>query len=429
MSSTPPTAPSLHSRTTLAFCTLLHAFTHAYGAILVPLYLVMTADLRFRRVDRITLIVTIYQMVYFLLSYPAGILADRMNRKNLLGLGLIGNALAIGAMGFTHQYWILLLLGIAAGMFGTLYHPAANALVPAHYPRSPGMALGIIGIGSGIGFFTGAQYAGWRAAHPGGWTALSNWQVPCVELGLAGIVVGVLFLIFARDVPHERPSGRIIKAPMGKGMRRRTLAIAAVSAGRDFAGVATGSLLSIYLQKAHGFDPKRTGWIIGSMVLLTLIATPAAVWLTSGRRRLPGLAIVMIAGGLILIAIPHVGIYAIGWLLPVLALFQIFHLSSYAISEISLVERVGSAVRGRVVGVYLTIAGTLGGIAPFVMGAWTDRLGNSAARASAYILPFTVLGAMMILASLAVKLLSKLGQPHEPQRVEVAQAMELEAIG
>src|SRR4051812_44932874 len=80
---------------TLALCTLLHALTHALGSMLVPLYLLMRDDLRRGGVKEIALIVTVYGVVYALLSYPAGILADRMNRKVLLGVGLIGNATAV----------------------------------------------------------------------------------------------------------------------------------------------------------------------------------------------------------------------------------------------------------------------------------------------------------------------------------------------
>src|SRR6266702_1956158 len=89
---------------TLGLCTILHSLTHAMGSMLVPLYLVMREDLRGGGVKEIALIVTVYGVVYALLSYPAGILADRMNRKVLLGVGLIGNALAVFLMGLTHRY-------------------------------------------------------------------------------------------------------------------------------------------------------------------------------------------------------------------------------------------------------------------------------------------------------------------------------------
>ena len=193
---------------TLGLAAVLHAFTHAYQSVLVPLYILMVADLKLPGVRSAALVVAVYGAVYFLLSYPAGVLADRLNRKVLLGVGLVGNALAIGLMGLTHQYWAILALAVAAGMFGTLFHPAANALMSAHYPKSPGMALGMLGIGSGIGFFFGSQYAGWRAetvTHT--WLGTANWQAPCVEMGLAGIGVGLIFLVLARGAARAGAAG------------------------------------------------------------------------------------------------------------------------------------------------------------------------------------------------------------------------------
>jgi len=89
------------ARTTLILCMLLHGFTHAYGTMLVPLYLLMVRDLKLTGVKQASLIVTLYGLVYALGSYGAGVLADRFNRKALLGIGLLGNALAIVAMGLT----------------------------------------------------------------------------------------------------------------------------------------------------------------------------------------------------------------------------------------------------------------------------------------------------------------------------------------
>ena len=37
-----PVTSQLRSHLTLGLCTILHAFTHAYGTLLVPLYLLVT---------------------------------------------------------------------------------------------------------------------------------------------------------------------------------------------------------------------------------------------------------------------------------------------------------------------------------------------------------------------------------------------------
>src|SRR3954454_13204161 len=158
-----PAGSSPRSRLTLALCTILHGFTHAYGAMLVPLYLLMVADLRLGGIQAAAMVVTVYGLVYNLGSYGGGVLADRYDRGVLLGVGLLGNAAAILAMGLTRRYDVVLGLGMVAGLAGTLFHPAANALIPAHFPKHAGLAIGLLGAGSGLGFFAGPQYAGWRA--------------------------------------------------------------------------------------------------------------------------------------------------------------------------------------------------------------------------------------------------------------------------
>jgi MFS family permease len=452
--------PSFRSHVTLGLCTLLHAFTHAYGTMLVPLYLPMRDGLNLWGVGAAALIVTVYGLVYCLGSYPAGVLADRGNRKVLLGIGLVVNAVAILLMGLTRRYELLILLGVLAGLAGTLFHPAANALSTAHYPRSPGMAIGVLSIGAGIGFFAGPRYAGWRAEAAG-------WQAPLVEAGLLGIVCGVLFLLVAREVRtgNKAEGGRMkdeggrnrdeggrmkdegaggngsassltlhpsslphqalpapMRTPLGAALRWRMVGIAAVLSGRDFAGIASLSLASIYLQKARGLSVGEAGLIIGSMMLIAIVANPLAVYLSPGRRRLPVLAAVLVAGGAIIAVVPFV---PVAYALPVLCLFQAAHLGSYAVSEAAMLERVDPAVRGRVIGIFLTIAGTLASASPWLMGTWVDSMGARAFQPRAYALPFGVLGLLLVFASASVFLIRRLGPAPQPGTTPIRPVTEI----
>src|SRR4051812_12685009 len=92
-------ANNLRAHVTVGFATLLHTFTHAYSVMLVPLFLLVRQDLQLKFVSSVSLIVTLYGLIYCLGSYGAGVMADQFNRKALLGIGLLGNALAITAMG------------------------------------------------------------------------------------------------------------------------------------------------------------------------------------------------------------------------------------------------------------------------------------------------------------------------------------------
>jgi MFS family permease len=399
---------------TLAGSIFLHAFTHAYGAMLVPLYLLISADLKLRGVGPATLLVTVYGLVYFILSYPAGVLADRVNRKNLLGVALLLNAAAIALMGVTRQYHWLLALAVLAGMAGSVFHPTANALASAHFPKSPGLAIGLLGIGAGIGFFVGPQFAGWRADRAG-------WQSPCVELGIAGVVFALLFLLLASEAGHGPARGRIAaRPPMPGSLRRRVMLLACVLMCRDFAGVAALSLVGIYLQKAFGENARQTGLVCGSMMLIGVLVNPTSVWLTSGRRRLPMLVCVLIAGGLIVATVP---IWSRSWVLVPLVGFAAMQLGSYAMSDAAMMERVAPAVRGRVVGIFLSIAGVFSSLGPWIMGKWTDLLGPRASHPYAYFAPFGLVAAMMLIAAFSPPILAKLGPADEPPIDPIAETL------
>ncbi len=434
----PGEVPTFRSHLTLLLCVLLHAFTHAYGTILVPLYLPMRDDLHLWGVGAASLVVTVYGLVYCIASYPAGVLADRANRRVLLGVGLMVNALAILLMGLTRRYEVLIALAVLGGLAGTLFHPSANALATAHYPKSPGMAVGILSIGAAIGFFAGPRFSGWRADAAG-------WQAPLFEAGLIGIGFGVVFLLVAKEA-HKRgaadegrttmsgggqrkqratpvpdssfdlyPSGSAAHVPMGASLRWRVVAVAIALCGRDFAGIATLSLASIYLQKARGLSVAQTGLIVGSMMLIAVVVNPVAVYLSPGRRRLPVLFGALVGGGLVVAAVPWV---RVEYVFLVLCVFQAFNLGSYAVSEAAMLERVAPAVRGRVIGIFLTIAGTVGSASPWVMGAWTDAMKSRASDPRSYALPFGVLGLLHLLASSSVFVIRLLGDAPVGQSVE-----------
>ncbi len=194
-------------------------------------------------------------------------------------------------------------------------------------------------------------------------------------------------------------------------MRRRVIALAALLGWRDFAGIAAPSLLSIYLQKAHGYSVKEAGFAIGSMMLLSVVVNPLAVNLSPGRRRLPALTLVLIMSGLVTMVVP---LLRVGCVVPVMCVAQSLSLGSYAISDAAMLERVAAAIRGRVVGLFLTLAGTMSSLAPWVMGFWTDLLKNRATQPLAYVPLFVAVGLTLFVAAFSPMILTHLGPVQGP---------------
>src|SRR2546427_10082335 len=113
---------------------VLLAFTHVYQVALMPLYLLIQRDFKFESVSQATLLLTVMMIGYFVPSYPMGVLADKLNRKKLLGFGLGINALGFIGLALAPNYGCALAAVLVAGFGGRFFHPAATSLGGRLFP-------------------------------------------------------------------------------------------------------------------------------------------------------------------------------------------------------------------------------------------------------------------------------------------------------
>lgn len=392
------TAASQRTRT-LCLCGVLHAFTHVYHVALMPLYLLIHDDLGLARADAAPLLVTLMGLAYFLPSYPVGMLADRLNRKTLLTLGLAVNGAGFVGLSQAGSYATAVAWIVVAGFGGSFYHPAATALIARLYPTSTGRALGLIGIGASIGFFLGPLYSGWRA------TAAGSWRTPVLELGLAGIAGACAFAALARDevrAARVSPPPGTPRAGLFAGLfPNRALFGAFLLASfafslRDFAGSGMGTLSSFYLQEAHHLTPRATGLALSCIFIGSVISNPLFGGLSDrGRTRW---TLVALAGAAALVFLFPFSPPAYSSL--ILAAYGFFFLASYPMVEAALMLAVPDEVRGRVFGLFITIGGLFGNISHWVAGHWVKQLAADASSPTHYRPLYTLLG-LAILTSMS----------------------------
>lgn len=369
--------------------TVLHAFTHIYTIALVPLYLAIRRDLQLTADWQATLLVTVQSLVYCGASLPLGILADKVSRKWLLAAGLFLNALAFAALAFAPGYhWTVVAVALA-GLFGSFYHPPATALVVSLFPDRPGWALGRAGIGAALGFFIGPLFAGWRAETAG-------WRQPCLELGMAGMVVAVIFAIFAQE-PPDAPH-RLERSEVHRTRRQWRLllgvALVAVAFGfRDFAAAGMVTFSSLFLQRAHGFGANTTGLYLGLWSLIGVLSNPL-VGSMSDKRRAPAILAILSCAAVSAALVPWL---PRGWVWLGLIVYGFFMLASFPVVEAALMEGVPDALRGRTFGMFITSAGVIASLAHWAMGRAADSLQAQAATPHAYAGWFALLGALMVM--------------------------------
>ena len=403
------TAPEFSHRTrTLWLVGILHAFTHLYGVALLPLYLHIQQDLKLASIQQATLFVTVYGLSYFLPSYPLGIMADRLNRKALLGIGLAINGMGFVGLALAPTYSLALASMVIAGIGGSFYHPAATALIAQLFPRTRGRALGLAGIGASAGFFFGPLYTGWRALDAG------SWRTPILELGLAGIVAAAAFLMLAKDCPEHQPQAVTHNKPRGIFP---TLAIWALFLGaslflslRDFGGSAMATSSSLFFQTAHGFDAKLTGIALSGLFVASAISNPLFGGL-SDRGRIPCLAALLVCAAALMLLFPRV---PAKWSVPVLLGYGFFFMATYPVTEAALMEAVPNEVRGRVFGLFITIGGLIANLSHWLVGDWVGRLGSRASDPGACYVLYAALAAMVVCSLAALPLLRALHKREQP---------------
>jgi MFS family permease len=346
--------------------------------------------------------VTVQMIAYFLPSYAMGVLADRVSRKKLLGLGLFINALGYVGLAFAPNYACALIAMIVAGFGGSFFHPAATAMVARLYPVGTGRALGLIGIGASIGFFIGPIYAGWRATMLEPLLGAAAWRRPVLELGVLGILAAILFAWLADDdqpgpaqTSAARSAEKLFPTPL---LWLLFLTGALAFSLRDFAGSAMGSLGSLFLQQAHGYDARHAGLALSGIFLASALSNPLFGHLSDrGRKRWT--ASVLLIAVVLVAAFPHV---PAGWAITLFLTYGFFFMSSYPMVEAALMQSVPDGVRGRVFGLFITVGGLLGNLSHWIVGEAVRRMGGAAHEPASYFTIYGILAGMILLSLLGL---------------------------
>lgn len=146
-----------------------------------------------------------FALFYATLGVPAGYLADRFNRKNLIASGIALWSLMTAMGGIAQNYWQLFTARMGVGVGEATLSPSAYSLIADLFPKERlASALSVysvgIYIGSGLAYLAGGKILDWVQDFPpvelpwGG--QIFNWQLVLIAVGLPGlfIAVGVVLL-------------------------------------------------------------------------------------------------------------------------------------------------------------------------------------------------------------------------------------------
>jgi MFS family permease len=187
---------------TLAVLFVAVALSYTDRFVLNVLLIPIRADLRFTDVGASLLQGAAFALVYAVACIPMGALADRVNRRNLIGVGAVIWCAGTGACGLAHNFPEFFAARVAVGLGEACLFPAAVSILADDFPPTRrGFTLGILFVGTSVGggasVALGGRLLAVFAAHP--WMDLSPWRATLLCLALGGLLVPVLLLTLVRE--------------------------------------------------------------------------------------------------------------------------------------------------------------------------------------------------------------------------------------
>lgn len=236
---------------------------------------------------QVSLLFATYSGGQFLGELFWGRLSDRIGRRPVLLITIVGSAVCYIALAWSPGIWIAVLVRFAAGFFSGNMSAIQGYMVDVSPPEKLAGRLGLIGSAFGIGFVVGPALGGLLAQPELG---AAGFRPPLIVASALCVLAVVGILAFVRE--SRRPGDGAAPAnpfeALGEALRNPiTLQAFAVIFFAFFATSALWSNLGLWLDARFAWGPREVGFLMA----LTGVAAAA------GQGALAGLAVRRLGAG------------------------------------------------------------------------------------------------------------------------------------
>lgn len=213
-------------------------------------------------------LVGIFSLAQFFLSPVWGRISDRVGRKPVLLIGLVGTVAGYVLMGLAQSVLALFVARLIAGISGANISAAQAYLADISPPEQRARAMGLLGAAFGLGFVFGPALGGWAGA-------TFNYAAPMyIAAGLAALnICSVLFLLPESHHPGPDSGRRERLFPeLFSHVEKRTFLWCVASYFLVIVGFSImTTLFALLLNHRFGLDAKKTGYILGGIGVIGVI--------------------------------------------------------------------------------------------------------------------------------------------------------------
>jgi MFS family permease len=395
----------------LGFLTLISVFNYLDRSLLGLVLPLIKEDLHLSDTALGLISGVAFAVFYSLLGVPIASLADRSNRRNIVGVGFAFWSLMTALTGWVANGWQLAICRFLMGAGEAAGLAPSQAIIADRFtPVKRPLALAIFTTASALNALLFMPLAGWVAQ---GW----GWRAAFQLAGAAGLVFAALFFLTVREPPRRRPDGekQPARVPMigAIAILGRLPAYLWLLAGASFMGgalYAMGTWMTTMLVRVHGFTIVEVASVVtplGGIVGVLGIVGSGLLADRLGRRDprwrlwIPAAACLVSVPGYVAFLLGDVWAVWVGGLAVVLALQAAYQGPTFA-AVIAMAPEGMKAVSISIVVLFTGLVGQVFG--PLAVGVLNDGLaasqGEDAIRYSLLVVALcTLLGGLCFLAA------------------------------
>ncbi len=332
-----------------------------------------------------------YSAAQFLFAPVLGKLSDRIGRKPVLMMSLIGTAIAALMTGLAGSLWLLVLWRFVDGSTGASYGVATAAISDIAPPHRRATLVGMLGAAFGIGFTIGPAIG-----------SLVSWlfgnRAPFFLLAGLSAINAVIMMVRVTETKHLaiQQAAEVDAVDGGTGLARRwneaglplLIGIVVVTA---FAFTAFETLFSAFGKSEIGMSQRNAGFALAVVGIVSSIVQGGLI----GPATVKFGTMPLIRGGLMATAI-GLAMFgsASGWLLLIPAVVVIAVGQGFAGPALSAeaANRIHPSRRGALLGIQQSGSSAASVLGPLAAGVAYDRINPSA--------PFIAGAALFVVAVL-----------------------------
>lgn len=211
------------------------------------------------------LLMTVYALCQFIFSPVWGRYSDRVGRRPVLLLGLLGFAITFILFGFATQLWMLFAVRIAGGILSCATLPTAMAYVgDSTSIEKRGATLGLVGASMGMGMIFGPALGGLLSHY--------SLHLPFLAAGFLAVLNFIAAYLWVKEsLPLDQVSATRERAPLLGSLKTPLAVFFVIILLVSIADASHQGTFALYAEMKIGFDAVKTGWSFALAGLVTVL--------------------------------------------------------------------------------------------------------------------------------------------------------------